>query len=118
MKESVLFDLEAMLNSNSKSLKYFGLPIPPEDMLPVLQNRFLMEETNYNPEQLLKERDLLIPKLNEDQQLIFEEIINAVKNGVQKLIFVYGHGKTGKTFLWKAIKCALRSEGKIVLVVA
>nr|GEU53524.1 DNA helicase [Tanacetum cinerariifolium] len=72
MKASVLFDLEVMLNSYSKSLKDFGLPPPPEDMLPVLQNRLLMEETNYNPELLLKERNLLIPRLNEDQKLIFK----------------------------------------------
>nr|GEV41507.1 helitron helicase-like domain-containing protein [Tanacetum cinerariifolium] len=36
----------------------------------------------------------------------------------QKLIFVYGHGETGKTFLWKAVISALRSEEKIVLTVA
>nr|GEY23100.1 DNA helicase [Tanacetum cinerariifolium] len=81
MKASVLFDLEAMLNSNSKSIKDFGLPTPPEDMRRVLQNRFLMEETNYNPKLLLNERELLIPQLNEDQKMIFDEIINVVKDG-------------------------------------
>nr|GEY55448.1 DNA helicase [Tanacetum cinerariifolium] len=118
MKAIVLFDLEAMLNLNSKSLKDFGLPMPPQHMLTIFQNRFLMEERNYNPELLLKERDMLIPKLNEDQKLIFDEIINAVDDNVQKLIFVYGHSRTRKTFLWNAITCALCSEEKIVLVVA
>ncbi|GKD67868.1 DNA helicase [Tanacetum coccineum] len=32
--------------------------------------------------------------------------------------FVYGHGGTGKTYLWKAITYALRADEKIVLVVA
>ncbi|GJZ55817.1 reverse transcriptase domain-containing protein [Tanacetum coccineum] len=36
----------------------------------------------------------------------------------QELLFVYGHGGTGKTFLWKTIIYALRAEGKIVLAVA
>nr|GEZ53531.1 DNA helicase [Tanacetum cinerariifolium] len=36
----------------------------------------------------------------------------------QELIFVYGHGGTGKTFLWKTIIYALRAEGKIVIAVA
>ncbi|GKB03654.1 DNA helicase [Tanacetum coccineum] len=45
LKASVLFDLEHMLNAYSKSLKDFGLPMPPEDMLLILQNRLLMEET-------------------------------------------------------------------------
>ncbi|XP_071741764.1 uncharacterized protein [Rutidosis leptorrhynchoides] len=35
-----------------------------------------------------------------------------------ELIFVYGHGGTGKTFLWKAIITALKARGKIVLAVA
>ncbi|GJR39878.1 DNA helicase [Tanacetum coccineum] len=117
MKATVLFDLEAMLNSYSKSLKDFGLPPPPEDMIPILQNRFLMEETNYNPEHLLKERNLLIPRLNEDQTLIFDEITSAVKADVQKLIFVYRKGGTGKIFLWKAITSTLWLEEKIVLAV-
>ncbi|GKD09449.1 DNA helicase [Tanacetum coccineum] len=90
----------------------------PQDVLCMLQNRLLMEETNYNPDILLKERDSLIPRLNEDQKLIFDEITQAVNTNVQKLIFVYGHGGTGKTFLWKAIASALRFDEKIVLVVA
>nr|GEV92729.1 DNA helicase [Tanacetum cinerariifolium] len=118
MKAGVLFDLEAMLNSNSKSLKYFGLPMPPQDMLKILQNKLLMEEKKYNPELLAKEKVVLIPKLNTEQKDIFDDIVNAVNNNIQKLIFVYGHGGTGKTFLWKAITCALRSAEKVVLAVA
>ena len=33
-------------------------------------------------------------------------------------LFVYGHGGTGKTYLWKTIICRLRLEGKIVIAVA
>ncbi|GJV45250.1 DNA helicase [Tanacetum coccineum] len=36
----------------------------------------------------------------------------------QALIFIYGHGGTGKTFLWKVLISSLRSKGKIVLAVA
>nr|GEY70252.1 DNA helicase [Tanacetum cinerariifolium] len=87
MKASVLFDLEAMLNSNSKSLKDFGLSMPPQDMLKILQNKLLMEEKKYNPELLAKEKDALIPRLNTEQKDIFDEIVNAVTNNIQKLIF-------------------------------
>ncbi|GJT19598.1 DNA helicase [Tanacetum coccineum] len=118
MKASVLFDIGVMLNSYSESLKDFGLPTPPEDMLPVLQNRLLMEETNYNPELLLKKKNLLIPRLNAYQKLIFEKITSAIQADVHKLIFVYGHGGTRKTFLWKVITSALRSEEIFFLTVA
>ncbi|GKD98118.1 DNA helicase [Tanacetum coccineum] len=118
LKASVLFEIETILNSHPKSLKDFGLPMPPKRMLTLLENRLLMEERSYNRELLQKEKQILIPRLNQDQKAIFNEIINAVNSNIQKLIFVYGHGGTGKTFLWKAITCALRSEEKIVLVVA
>ena len=52
-----------------------------------------------------------------NKKSIYDLIINA-STTVQELVFVYGHGGTGKTFLWKTIISALRSEGKIVLAVA
>ena len=36
----------------------------------------------------------------------------------QSLIFVHGHGGTGKTFLWHTIINRIRSEGLVVLAVA
>ncbi|GKA57730.1 DNA helicase [Tanacetum coccineum] len=118
LKASILFELERMLNSYSKSLQDFALPMPPEDMLLILQNRLLMEETNYDQDALAAEKKFLIPRLNKDQRLIFDDITHAARCNVQKLIFVYGHGGTGKTFLWKAVTSVLRSEDKIVLTVA
>ena len=34
------------------------------------------------------------------------------------MFFVYGHGGTGKTFLWNTIINGIRLEGKIVLAIA
>ncbi|GKB35534.1 DNA helicase [Tanacetum coccineum] len=118
MKAGVLFEIELILNSHSRTLKDFGLPMPPRHLLDILQNRILMEERNYERELLLKEKDSLLPKLNRDQKQIFDEVLNGVSNQEQKLIFIYGHGGTGKTFLWKSLACALRSEERIVLAVA
>ncbi|GJZ46103.1 DNA helicase [Tanacetum coccineum] len=56
--------------------------------------------------------------LNENQRQIFNLIVNACFNNQQQLVFVYGHGGTCKTFLWKTILYTLRCQGKIVLVVA
>nr|GEU72572.1 DNA helicase [Tanacetum cinerariifolium] len=49
---------------------------------------------------------------------IYDMVIHADATNEQELIFVYGHGGTGKTFLWKTIIGTLRSKGKIVLAVA
>nr|GEV85752.1 DNA helicase [Tanacetum cinerariifolium] len=118
MKASVLFDLKAMLNSNSKSLKDFGLSMPLQYMLNILQNKLLLEEKNYNLELLSKEKEVLISKLNTEQKAIFDDIVNAINNNIQILVIVYGYGGTGKTRLWKAIACALRLVEKVVLAVA
>nr|GEW72263.1 DNA helicase [Tanacetum cinerariifolium] len=57
-KRSILLDLEQMLNSYSKSLQDFGLPMPLEDMLLILQNRLLMEETNYDSDVFAAEKTI------------------------------------------------------------
>jgi Cdc6-like AAA superfamily ATPase len=77
-----------------------------------------MEEKNYNRDALREEAAVSVVKLNAEQRDIYNLIINACNNKEQKMIFMYGHGGTGKTFLWKTIINTLRSEGKIVLAVA
>ncbi|GKB71510.1 DNA helicase [Tanacetum coccineum] len=84
----------------------------------VLRNRLLMEEKSYDRQLLAVERDQLLPMLNENQRQIFNLIVNACFNNQQQLVFVYGHGGTCKTFLWKTIVYTLRCQGKIVLAVA
>ncbi|GJR01101.1 DNA helicase [Tanacetum coccineum] len=113
-----LYEIEVILNNYGKSFQNFGLTPPQKDMLAQLSNRLLMEERNYNVDALMKERNDSVPKLNAQQKAIYDLIINANANHQQELIFVYGYGETGKTFLWKTIISTLRSEGKIVLVVA
>nr|GEZ91148.1 DNA helicase [Tanacetum cinerariifolium] len=104
LEEYVLYELEGCLNHCSRSLTDFGLRLPPKDLMAVLRNRLLMEEKSYNRELLAKETDMLLRKLNEKQRQIFALIINACTNNRQELIFVYGHGGTGKTFLWKPLR--------------
>lgn len=67
---------------------------------------------------LTKQHEVLVGKLNSKQKLIFKSVMEASLGNKQELIFVYGHGGTGKTFLWTTIIFALRCTGKIVLAVA
>ena len=60
----------------------------------------------------------MLSKLNTEQLTIYKEVQEAVDNDRGGMFFVYGHGGTGKTFLWNTIINGIRSEGKIVLAVA
>nr|XP_043614074.1 uncharacterized protein LOC122586020 [Erigeron canadensis] len=120
LKQYVLYELQLLFNSGATnaSLADFGLPLPPADFLLCLRNRLLMEEKNYDREQLSKEHNLQRQRLHPQQLLIYNEVIGGITQQSQVLIFVYGHGGTGKTFLWNTIIAGLRSQGKIVLAVA
>nr|GFA89717.1 DNA helicase [Tanacetum cinerariifolium] len=59
-----------------------------------------------------------VPGIQVDEIKNYVEARYIGPHEAHKLIFIYGHGGTGKTFLWKVITTALRSEEKIVLTVA
>lgn len=118
LRGGVLYELEAALSFYGKTLKDFDLPVPPDGLLKILQNRLIMEEKSYDCRVLAQERDSMVPQLNREQKRVFDIIVDATRNKLQELIFVYGHGGTGKTFLWKSIICTLRCEGRIILAVA
>lgn len=117
-KGYIMFEIEMILNNCSKSVKEFGLTLPPSYLLDELHNRLLMEEKNYNREELKEEADAAVLKLNDQQRIIYNLIVDACHAKKQQMVFVYGHGGTGKTFLWRTIINRLRSEGRIVLAVA
>ena len=108
-KDYIIYEIEMILNSRSKSVKELGFSLPPQQLIDDLQNRLLMEERNYNREKLKNDVAASVVKLNAEQLQIYNLIINACKSKRQELVFVYGHGGTGKTFLWKTIINTLRS---------
>ncbi|XP_022041881.1 ATP-dependent DNA helicase pif1-like [Helianthus annuus] len=116
----VLYEVELLLRTGAipKSLSDFGLPMPMPNFIERLRNRLLMEEKNYDREQLALENETCRARLNSQQLHIYEDIITSVTSNKHVLGFVYGHGGTGKTFLWTTIISALRSRGNIVLAVA
>nr|GEU29997.1 DNA helicase [Tanacetum cinerariifolium] len=80
-------------------------------LLDDLINRHLMEVKNYKRDLLMEENRVCVSKLNFNQKEIYDLIINAFASERQKIILIYGHGGTRKTFLWKMIISGLRSEG-------
>ena len=50
-----------------------------------------------------------------EQKRVYDEILTIVSNEKSGFYFLYGHGGTGKKFVWNALSSALRSQRKIVL---
>lgn len=84
----------------------------------IVGNRLLDEELTLDCTALSLHASALIPQLNSDQRKVFDTIIDRVSFEKPGFFFVYGHGGTGKTFLWNAIISKIRSEQKIVLAIA
>ncbi|XP_048422055.1 uncharacterized protein LOC103957413 isoform X1 [Pyrus x bretschneideri] len=103
LKNSVLFELELLFNNASSSLAKYHLPMPDAKKMLEIKNKLLREELNYDCEELSKKHTLLKSQLNQGQKLIYNSVIDAVDKKKGGLFFVYGHGGTGKTFLWDAI---------------
>ncbi|XP_050918849.1 uncharacterized protein LOC127136315 [Lathyrus oleraceus] len=49
---------------------------------------------------------------------IYDTIISSVNDNYGEVFFLYGYGRTGKTFIWRVIHVAIRSKGDIVLTVS
>ncbi|OMP09045.1 DNA helicase PIF1, ATP-dependent [Corchorus olitorius] len=67
----------------------------------------------------VQEHDLPLPQFSMYKNLsIYEEIRTSVDNLDGRHFFIYGHGGTGKTYLWNTLIAAIRSTWRIVLSVA
>ncbi|XP_062014061.1 uncharacterized protein LOC133730499 [Rosa rugosa] len=94
LQNSLLFELEQIFNASSSSLKDHKLPMPNEHKMLELKNKLLREELDYDCLALQKEHSILVPQLNDDQRIIYENVIQTVSDKSYGLFFVYGHGGT------------------------
>ncbi|XP_024963403.1 uncharacterized protein LOC112503634 [Cynara cardunculus var. scolymus] len=119
MKNLTLLDIEKILLRNNSTLKNFTtLPYPDNDSLESSNNRLIAEELDYNHHNLGDEFHTLVTALTDEQRGVYDEIMIADEKKKGGVFFVYGHGGTGKTFLWKTLATSIRSKGEIVLNVA
>ncbi|XP_050207483.1 uncharacterized protein LOC126656902 [Mercurialis annua] len=118
VKKHVLFELEKLLNRKGNSLPDYNLPLPACSVFANSTNKLIVEELLFDPFDLKIKYELMVNTLNNVHNTIHDDIDNSVQSGDGRLFFIYGHGGTGKTYLYKTIIYKFRSEGKIVLVVA
>jgi hypothetical protein len=99
LQNYALCDIERLLNKNERSLREFET-MPYQDMLLFREgnNRLPQEESDYNRIFLAEKQIKLISGLNCEQINIYDAIIRSVAENKCGFFFVYGHGRTGKTY--------------------
>ncbi|GBP61499.1 hypothetical protein EVAR_34736_1 [Eumeta japonica] len=75
-------------------------------------------EINYDPVGLAEIVQTDVPRLTEEQRLIFNRVCRSVDTALGEMLFLDAPGGTGKTFLTKVILAKVRGQGKIALAVA
>ncbi|XP_076885333.1 uncharacterized protein LOC143534816 [Bidens hawaiensis] len=119
IKNLTLLEIQKILQQNNTRLsRYKTMPFPDEKSLYVINNRLILDEQSYDQQFERKEFQNLFTMITSEQRAIFDTIKEAVHKKNGGAFFVYGYGGTGKTYLWKTLTSAIRSEGNIVLNVA
>ncbi|KAL1308594.1 hypothetical protein AAHE18_17G118200 [Arachis hypogaea] len=102
LKNQRYFTIEKILNSNARSLRdYQSMPYPEMSDVRLFQNKLIEDELAYDT-----------------NELIFDDILNAVITDSGGFYFLYGHGGYGKTFIWNGLSSTIRFRGNIILNVA
>ncbi|CAN1274373.1 ATP-dependent DNA helicase pif1 [Linum perenne] len=114
----VLHALNNILHTYSSSLGHFGLPMPTAGTSCMQATNIITAHLNYNCATEAAKSHQLHSSLNSSQLTAYAAIIESVSKNQGKFFFLHGHGGTGKTYLYNCIISKIRSEGKIVLVVA
>ncbi|KAI5402735.1 hypothetical protein KIW84_050366 [Lathyrus oleraceus] len=112
----LLKDLNELLNLHGKKIEDYDLPSLPPNAIDrgavpsIIQEELAIDIPNEDIES--------IAKLNNDQMIAFNTIMNVIVQKHSGVFFVDGPGGTGKTFLYRTLMASLRSRGEIVLATA
>ncbi|XP_012837527.1 PREDICTED: uncharacterized protein LOC105958070, partial [Erythranthe guttata] len=119
LKNYTLTEIEKILQSNGKSLRnYAPMPVPIESSDEDTVNTLVLDELDYDRFEMGRELQQCLASITDDQRKVYDVVMDVVSNDSGGMFFLYGHGGTGKTFLWKTLSAAVRSKGKIVINVA
>ncbi|XP_016164348.1 ATP-dependent DNA helicase PIF1-like [Arachis ipaensis] len=114
IKQLCLMDIDKILHSYGKTLKdYPPMPLATEVDNSLLTERVIREELNFNRDDLKKNASDMLAITTPEQRYAFDKIVTAVYCDEGGFFFVYGHGGTGKTFLWNLMSAEIRSRGNI-----
>ncbi|KAL7131766.1 hypothetical protein ABFS83_12G026400 [Erythranthe nasuta] len=119
LKNYTLTKIEKILQSNDKSLQnYAPMPVPIEYSSEDTKNILVLDELDYDRFEMGRELQQCLASITDEQRKVYDVVMDAVTNDSGGMFFLYGHGGTGKTFLWRTLSAAVRSNGVIVINVA
>jgi len=97
-----LLVIEMFFVSNGRSLKEF-VSLPQLDMSnsSFFQNTFIVKELNYDKEDMAKQHASMLESLNTEQVEFMKRSCHQSFYKKEGSFFLYGHGGTGKTFMWR-----------------
>ena len=113
--------IDSALRKNGKSLRDFpGMPLPQENWAAMEGNRLITEQLGYNPHILQEIVEHGITTLNQEQRMVYDEVVNIVQQaaGQRQCFFVHSARGCGNTYLFNLIAAAICAQGKIALCVA
>ncbi|CAN0898455.1 ATP-dependent DNA helicase PIF1 [Linum grandiflorum] len=110
LRNKVLTALQTLLHNYSTTLSNFGLPSPTNLSTTNLANDLIAQELAYDCTRENTTYNLCRASLNEHQQKAHDAVMESLDNNSGKLFFLYGHGGTGKTYLYNCILSKVRSQ--------
>ena len=118
LENRCLIDLEnTIISIGGNPINQYELPIPNINANFQI-NREYLSETSYNQSILTAFVIENEAKINTEQKIIYDEVINSVNMSKGGMFFIDAPGGTGITFLINLILSKVRSSGKIALAVA
>ncbi|CAN1254542.1 ATP-dependent DNA helicase PIF1 [Linum perenne] len=118
LRDQVLQSLQSLLAQYSTDLAHFNLPVPNPTSPYSTTPNFLDPHLSYDRSQQSEQAESYRSRLNPDQLSAYTTVMCSVDNSIGGVFFLYGHGGTGKTYLYNTIVSEIRSRGLIALVVA
>jgi hypothetical protein len=105
------------ISINGKTVSELGLEAPTRSDFREL-DRDILQERNYNIDELQRFVDNNKPLLVDDQRLAYNRIMESVERGNGGLFFLDAPGGTGKTFLINLLLAEIRKRREIALAIA
>lgn len=118
LKNMLLDKLAVIFARNGHNILDHALPLKSVYDDNSCINNMINDELPEDCDLLIQTVETMILKLNKDQRIVFNSIVDRVRDDKPGLFFVSGHGGTGKTFLWNNVVTYLRGYRRIVLTVA